>query len=90
VAHHLDVGGGAPGMNTSATDYFQEGLIIPPSKYNLQSDWLDDGPLQRFLAANFRVPDMTIGDIDSQFAACAVGVDRVKELVAKFGVATVK
>uniref|UniRef100_UPI0013D8DFD9 hydantoinase B/oxoprolinase family protein n=1 Tax=Escherichia coli TaxID=562 RepID=UPI0013D8DFD9 len=64
VAHHLDVGGGAPGMNTSATDYFQEGLIIPPSKYNLQSDWLDDGPLQRFLAANFRVPDMTIGDID--------------------------
>uniref|UniRef100_UPI0013D9C62C hydantoinase B/oxoprolinase family protein n=1 Tax=Serratia marcescens TaxID=615 RepID=UPI0013D9C62C len=46
--------------------------------------------LQRFLAANFRVPDMTIGDIDSQFAACAVGVDRVKELVAKFGVATVK
>lgn len=90
VAHHLDVGGGAPGMNTSATDYYQEGLIIPPSKYNLQADWRDDGPLQRFLAANFRVPDMTIGDIDSQFAACAVGADRVRELVAKFGAATVK
>lgn len=90
VAHHLDVGGGAPGMNTSATDYYQEGLIIPPSKYNLEADWLNEGPLQRFLAANFRVPDMTIGDIDSQFAACAVGADRVKELVAKFGAATIK
>lgn len=90
VAHHLDVGGGAPGMNTSATDYYQEGLIIPPSKYNLQADWRDEGPLQRFLAANFRVPDMTIGDIDSQFAACAVGADRVRELVAKFGAPTVK
>jgi len=90
VAHHIDVGGGAPGMNTSATDYYQEGLIIPPSKYNLQSDWLNDGPFQRFLAANFRVPDMTIGDIDSQFAACAVGAERVRELAQKFGAKTVK
>ncbi|TDR90223.1 hydantoinase B/oxoprolinase family protein [Enterovirga rhinocerotis] len=90
VAHHLDIGGGAPGMNTSATDYYQEGLIIPPSKYNLKADWQDDGPFQRFLAANFRVPEMTIGDIDSQFAACAVGADRVRELAAKFGPATVK
>lgn len=89
VAHHLDVGGGAPGLNTSATDYFQEGLIIPPSKYNLQADWENDGPLQRFLAANFRVPDMTIGDINSQFAACAVGADRVRQLAKKFGPATI-
>ncbi|RTL61126.1 MAG: hydantoinase B/oxoprolinase family protein [Hyphomicrobiales bacterium] len=89
VAHHLDVGGGAPGLNTSATDYFQEGLIIPPSKYNLQADWENDGPLQRFLAANFRVPDMTIGDINSQFAACAVGADRVRQLARKFGPATI-
>lgn len=85
VAHHLDIGGGAPGMNTSATDYFQEGLVIPPSKYNLQADWDNDGPFRRFIAANIRVPEQTLGDIDSQFAACAVGAQRVCELATKFG-----
>ena len=90
VAHHLDVGGGAPGMNTSATDYYQEGLIIPPSKYNLAADWNDDGPLQRFIGANIRVPEQTLGDIDSQFAACAVGAARVREMCAKYGAETVQ
>ena len=90
VAHHLDVGGGAPGMNASATDYYQEGLVIPPSKYNLVRDWQDDGPFQRFIAANIRVPDQTIGDIDSQFAACGVGAQRVRDLCTKYGAATVQ
>ncbi len=90
VAHHLDVGGGAPGLNASATDYYQEGLIIPPSKYNLARDWQDDGPFQCFIAANIRVPDQTIGDIDSQFAACAVGAQRVRELCTKYGATTVQ
>ncbi|MDP7295241.1 MAG: hydantoinase B/oxoprolinase family protein, partial [Vicinamibacterales bacterium] len=35
VAHHLDLGGGAPGLNMEATDYYQEGLLFPPSKYNM-------------------------------------------------------
>ena len=39
VAHHLDLGGGAPGLNPDATDVYQEGLIIPPSKYNHDRDW---------------------------------------------------
>lgn len=90
VAHHLDVGGGAPGMNSSATDYFQEGLIIPPSKYNLKADWENNGPFQRFIAANIRVPALTIGDIDSQFAACAVGAQRVRQLADRFGASTVR
>jgi N-methylhydantoinase B len=85
VAHHLDIGGGAPGMNTSATDYFQEGLVIPPSKYNLQADWYDDGPFRRMIGANIRIPEQTLGDIDSQFAACAVGAQRIRELATKFG-----
>ena len=38
VAHHLDLGGGAPGLNPDATDVHQEGLIFPPSKYNLEHD----------------------------------------------------
>jgi N-methylhydantoinase B len=30
VAHHLDLGGGSPGLNPSAADVWAEGLIIPP------------------------------------------------------------
>jgi N-methylhydantoinase B len=30
VAHHLDLGGGSPGLNTLAADVYAEGLIIPP------------------------------------------------------------
>ena len=35
VAHHIDIGGGAPGLNMGAREIYQEGLIIPPSKYNV-------------------------------------------------------
>lgn len=87
VAHHLDLGGGAPGLNPDATDVYQEGLIIPPSKYNHDRDW-NGGPLERLIRANIRVPHQTIGDFNAQFAANRVGAQRVKELCTKYGVAT--
>ena len=70
VAHHLDLGGGAPGMNPNATDIHQEGVIIPPSRYNMERDW-NGGPFERFIAANIRIPELTIGDFNAQFAANA-------------------
>ena len=33
VAHHLDLGGGNPGMTPDAVDVHAEGIIIPPSRY---------------------------------------------------------
>ncbi|MBP0496353.1 hydantoinase B/oxoprolinase family protein [Pararoseomonas indoligenes] len=89
VAHHLDIGGGAPGINAASTDFYQEGLVIPPSRYNLDEDWNNDGPLRHFIGANIRVPEQTLGDIDSQFAACAVGAARVREMCAKYSAETV-
>ncbi len=88
VAHHLDLGGGAPGLNMAATDVHQEGLIFPPSKYNLSHDW-NGGPLERLIAANIRVPAQTIGDFNAQFAANSIGADRVQRLCGRFGAATV-
>ena len=87
VAHHLDLGGGAPGLNPHATDVHQEGLIIPPSKYNHKRDW-SGGPLERLIRANIRVPEQTIGDFNAQFAANFMGIERVKALCEKFGVET--
>lgn len=89
VAHHLDIGGGAPGLNSSATDLYGEGLIIPPARWNHQRDW-QAGNLRGMIAANIRVPEQTIGDIESQFAACFTGIARLRELCARHGTATVE
>ena len=88
VAHHIDLGGGAPGLNADATDVHQEGLIIPPSRYSLSRDG-NGGNLERLVRTNIRMPDATIGDFNAQFAANRIGAQRVKELCAKHGVHTV-
>ncbi len=88
VAHHIDLGGGKPGLNPEASDVHQEGIIFPPSRYNMQRDW-HGGTLERFIRANVRMPDATVGDIDAQFAANAIGASRLKELCRKHGAAKV-
>ena len=90
VAHHLDLGGGAPGLNAGARDVYAEGLIIPPMKVNIHRDWENGGGFQRLLRANVRVPQQTMGDFDAQIAANNIGVLRVQELAARYGVAKVK
>lgn len=87
VAHHLDLGGGNPGLTTEAVDVHAEGLIFPPSKYSFSRDWEGRGTLKRLVAANIRVPDQTIGDFDAQFAANAVGAERMKQICQKYGIA---
>jgi N-methylhydantoinase B len=84
VAHHLDLGGGAPGLNIHASDVYQEGLRIPPSRYSYATDW-NGGAFERLVTANVRVPDLTIGDFNAQFAANAIGAGRVRELCARYG-----
>ena len=89
VAHHIDIGGGAPGLNVNAREIYQEGLIIPPSRYNLDDDW-NGGRLERLIATNVRVPDQTIGDMNAQFAGNAIGAARVRQLCRKYGPEAVK
>ena len=89
TAHHLDLGGGSAGLNALASDVYQEGLLLPPLKFSLSRDW-NGGAFERLLAANIRVPDQTLGDFNAQFAAKAIGIERVRQLCAKYGVASVK
>jgi len=84
VVHHIDLGGGAPGLNPAAGDVHMEGLIFPPARYSIARDW-NGGPLQRLIAANVRMPDASIGDIDAQFAANAIGAKRLKALAERYG-----
>ncbi len=84
VAHHLDLGGGSPGLNPHAADVYAEGLIIPPMKWNMKRDW-HGGNFERLLRANVRVPHQTMGDFDAQMAANAIGAARLRELAARYG-----
>ncbi|MDA1311687.1 MAG: hydantoinase B/oxoprolinase family protein [Proteobacteria bacterium] len=88
VVHHIDLGGGAPGLNPNAGDVHEEGITFPPSRYSVERDW-KGGPFERLVRANVRMPEATIGDINAQFAANAVGGERLKDLCRKFGADTV-
>jgi len=89
TAHHLDLGGGSAGLNALASDVYQEGLLLPPLKFSLSRDW-NGGTFERLLAANIRVPDQTLGDFNAQFAAKAIGIERIRQLCMKYGTESVK
>ena len=88
VVHHIDLGGGAPGMNPDAGDVHEEGLVFPPSRYSFARDW-NGGNLERFFEANVRMPEATIGDLNAQFAANSIGAERLRDLCRKYGRQTV-
>jgi len=84
IGHHIDIGGGAAGPNTRATEVIQEGLRIPLLKFNLERD-LGDGMLEQFIRLNVRPPDLVMGDVYAQVAANRTGESRFLELVERFG-----
>lgn len=84
-AHHVDLGGPAPGsINPLAKTLFEEGTVIPPLKL-VESGALNEAVV-RLIAANSRTPYAVEGDLHAQLAANAVGARRVVELLEKYGV----
>ena len=56
VAHHLDLGGGNPGITPDAVDVHAEGHHLSALASTITTrDW-NGGPLERLVAANMRVP----------------------------------
>lgn len=85
VAHHLDVGGSGPGStNPSANDIFSEGFIIPALKIELNTDF-NESLFGQIFAANVKVPQKSIGDLNAQLAANRTGRNRIQELIKKYG-----
>lgn len=89
TAHHLDIGGGAAGVNAAATELIQEGLIIPPLLIDVERDW-HGGMIERLIFANIRTPDVGLGDMNAQFAANRVGCQRVQDMARRYGSETVR
>jgi N-methylhydantoinase B len=89
VAHHSDVGGRVPGSESGdSTSIFQEGIRIPPIRLFRRGEVLRD-VLELFLI-NSRTPHFNEGDVFAQRAAANVGVERVREIHARYGSATVE
>jgi N-methylhydantoinase B len=83
LAHHVDVGGGAPASIGAFREVYQEGIIIPGVKL-IKGGQIDDD-LFRFLVANIRAQHETAGDLRAQIAANALGARRFGELIERFG-----
>lgn len=84
-AHHADVGGMFPGSMGLCREIAQEGIRIPPVK--LMSAGRMDRQVLDILLANVRTPREREGDLTAQMGACRIGVERVRELVDRFGYA---
>lgn len=84
LAHHVDIGGIAPGgMPTISTEIFQEGLRIPPVRIKKQGRV--DEELVTLITTNVRTSREALGDFQAQLAANNVGEHRLKEIISKYG-----
>ena len=87
-AHHVDMGGFAPGsMPFGIREIFQEGLQIPPIKL-FRSGELEP-ELWSLISQNVRPPVEVKGDLLAQYACNITGSRRLSELMDRFGTATV-
>ncbi|MEK7229904.1 MAG: hydantoinase B/oxoprolinase family protein [Candidatus Binatota bacterium] len=86
LAHKADLGG--PQASTAARDLWEEGLVIPPTKYYVRG--AVNREVERLVAANSRIPVETLGDLRGQVGACRVGAERMQELCGRFGVEIIK
>jgi N-methylhydantoinase B len=88
-AHHLDVGGTAPGsFYAYATENYQEGLRITPVK--LFRAGKRDSRLLDLVLNNCRLPKQMRMDLESQVSANRTAIARMTELVERHGIETVE
>jgi N-methylhydantoinase B len=86
LAHKADLGG--PRAATLAQDIWEEGLVIPPTKLYVRGKVNPE--VERFIAANSRIPVETLGDLRGQVASCRVGAERMRDLCERFGAETLR
>ncbi|MEP5759415.1 MAG: hydantoinase B/oxoprolinase family protein [Litoreibacter sp.] len=81
TAHVVDIGG--RGFGPDADEVFEEGLLIPISKF------ADKGVVNDFMVqlvrANVRTPDQTVGDMYSLAACNEAGDRRLQAMLDEFG-----
>ncbi len=88
-AHWGDVGGMSPGsLSGSATEIFQEGVRIPPIRI-VDRGRPNDAALD-LMFANMRGLRERKGDFDAMVGTCRKAAERIEELAARYGAATMR
>ncbi|MEE1927079.1 hydantoinase B/oxoprolinase family protein [Streptomyces sp. TRM 70351] len=87
-AHWIDVGSKDPGGSMDSVSIFQEGLRMGPQK--LVEGGRDVPQVIDTIASNVRFPYPTTGDMNAMIATIRMGQVRLAEIVARFGLDTVR
>ena len=88
TAHHIDVGGVNPGTEgPDLRQLYAEGVILPPVRLYREGE--ENRDVFDVLTENVRDPASTISDLRAQRAACALGDRRLRDLVERYGAATI-
>lgn len=83
LAHHVDVGGGAPASIGAFREVYQEGIQIPPVRLVHGGEIASD--VFKLVLAQVRAKRETAGDIRAQVAANNTGIRRLGELLDRLG-----
>src|SRR5438876_2100574 len=88
-AHWGDVGGMSPGsLSGRATEIFQEGVRIPPIK--IVDRARPNQAALDLIFSNMRGPRERRGDFQAMLGTCRKAAERIEELVARYGAATIR
>jgi len=83
-AHWQDVGGGfIESGATNSTEIFQEGIQLNAIKVYKRN--IPNTDVLRIIKHNTRFPELVLGDLNAQIAACKLGLRRLTELLRKYG-----
>lgn len=84
-AHWIDVGGMSTGFGAGpdVPDPWLEGLQLDQLKIHERGR--PNETLLRLIGDNIRFPESSLGDMNSQIAACRLGIRRLDELFGRYG-----
>lgn len=88
-AHWTDVGGRVSGsFSTDTTEIFQEGLQLRSVKVYKRGK--PDEEILRIIRHNIRFPELSLGDMAAQVAACDLTARRFTDIITKYGWPTIE
>src|SRR5204863_3411014 len=82
IAHHVDVGGGAPASIGAFREVFQEGVIIPPVKLVAEGRIVPD--IFKLVLAQIRSKHETAGAFPAQIPSNVTAQRPIDELAERF------
>jgi N-methylhydantoinase B len=89
-AHQADCGNAEPSTYAAYAEdlYAEGGLVFPCVK--VQEDYADVDDIIRMCRRRIRVPDVWYGDYLASIGAARIGERRVREVIERYGVETIK